>query len=743
MATIEDFILRMKVEGQNAIRQTSNSVQVLKDDFNNLGQASGNFGNTINSIIGRLGPLGVAASITGSALAAMGLNAVRISGEMQDIAGSTGISTGVINSFATSMIFAGGKAEDAAGILQRLNQSVQEAASGNENLQKSFQTLGVFVTDANGKIRPTQDILQDLTARFQSGELSAGQFTASVDILGRSVRALELQNLSAVDDPAYTAATANLDKLNDILDVISTTIKTKTVIAFGEFAKSIVEGGISGGLAKITEEIGYLTAGLLNLPTDSITALLNLFGAGIKNPVGLGDPVKNLVDQAKRERLRLQEENVKLEELKKQQAKIAQQGVSVTTAPAVGAAGGFGATPEATVKAREENLKRIKQFEIEQARQTQLGANAERLSILLQFADQETAITQKNLSAIKDIEINAQTEILKAKLEIYKQERLSKEELDKEYAAKEKEIQLKAAADIARVRGQLSEQLSREEQRIQDIITQSKARVEEETRLNDVLSQRNKFSIDNATATDKERERAQKLFDLEEERLKVLRQIALIKDIPPAERAAREQEINNIFAQRKQLTVEQQDADRNLQRDFASGFEKAYKQYVEDARDNFAIAGRLFQSMTQGMEDAFVNFAKTGKFEFKNFVNLMLEELLRSQVRQLMASLFMGSNSSKSSRGLLGGKIIPGILAGGGPVSDRRPYIVGEQGPEMFIPNSAGSMMPNRDLVGSTSVTYNIQAVDAMSFKQLVARDPGFLYAVTEQGRRTAPQTRR
>jgi hypothetical protein len=44
--------------------------------------------------------------------------------------------------------------------------------------------------------------------------------------------------------------------------------------------------------------------------------------------------------------------------------------------------------------------------------------------------------------------------------------------------------------------------------------------------------------------------------------------------------------------------------------------------------------------------------------------------------------------------------------------------------------------------VGS-NVTYNINAVDAMSFKQMVAQDPSFLFAVTEQGRRTLPQTRR
>ena len=39
-------------------------------------------------------------------------------------------------------------------------------------------------------------------------------------------------------------------------------------------------------------------------------------------------------------------------------------------------------------------------------------------------------------------------------------------------------------------------------------------------------------------------------------------------------------------------------------------------------------------------------------------------------------------------------------------------------------------------MAGGTNVTYNINAVDAASFQALVARDPGFIFAVSEQGRR-------
>jgi hypothetical protein len=87
--------------------------------------------------------------------------------------------------------------------------------------------------------------------------------------------------------------------------------------------------------------------------------------------------------------------------------------------------------------------------------------------------------------------------------------------------------------------------------------------------------------------------------------------------------------------------------------------------------------------------------------------------------------------------------------AEGGPVSANRPYIIGEKGAELFIPRSSGNIIPNNKLAmgggnqpSVTNVNYNIQAVDASSFRSLVARDPSFIYAVTEQGRRSQPTRR-
>lgn len=724
--TVDNYKVKVSVEG-------SQSLNNLKQDMEGLSQIGGPLSGTINGIISKLGPLGVAAGVAATAFAALGGRALNLAGELSDIAGATGIAAGTLMNFRQSVVEAGGKAEDFAQIAAKLNQSVQEANSGNEKFQKSFRDLGVFVTDANGKLRPTGDILQDIISKFRSGELSSSQYAAAIDILGKNINKLELAKLQAVADPIKDEQIRQLDKYNEAIDRLTENINNGLIKSFGQLAIAINNAfeNIGGrGAAELERQ-----ANERGQTYRSPDTFIGRIGEAIRGEdiVAIPSRLREMTEKEKaayKERQAAAAEHAN--EMRRQLAR-AQSG-----APA--GAGGFGATPESVLNARAASEKKINESRIEQNRQTNLAINSERLASILLFSDQQTAIEQRAEAAVKEIKINTQAEISKARLDIFANEKLSEAEKQKEFAAKEKELKLKEAADIARSRVQISEQLTRERERIQDIITQSKARVDEEAKVNDVLAQRNRFSIENATATDRERQRAQQLFDLEEERLKVLRQIALIKDIPPTERLAREQEINAIFATRRQLTVDQQAADRDLQRNFNAGFEKAFKQYVEDAEDNFALAGRLFRNFTQGMEDAFVDFAKTGKFEFKNFLASILEQILRSQIQQNIARLFGGGGGGG------GGVILPFLknilgFANGGIIPTNAPVIVGERGPELLMGAAGRQVIPNGQFGGT--VVYNINAVDAASFKALVARDPAFIYAVTEQGRATLPRTRR
>ena len=81
-----------------------------------------------------------------------------------------------------------------------------------------------------------------------------------------------------------------------------------------------------------------------------------------------------------------------------------------------------------------------------------------------------------------------------------------------------------------------------------------------------------------------------------------------------------------------------------------------------------------------------------------------------------------------------------GFFADGGMIPAGGYGVVGERGPELI---SGPAQITPMDMGGTTQVTYNINAVDASSFRNLVASDPEFIFAVTEQGRRRLPGNRR
>jgi lambda family phage tail tape measure protein len=178
-------------------------------------------------------------------------------------------------------------------------------------------------------------------------------------------------------------------------------------------------------------------------------------------------------------------------------------------------------------------------------------------------------------------------------------------------------------------------------------------------------------------------------------------------------------------------------------RTFENGWNQALETFIEASTNEAAKAKEIFETFTKGVEDAFVNFAKTGKLSFKDLLDSMVEMLIRSQVQKLMGSLLSGMGGTGG--GGLGGffKSIFG-LAEGGPARGGKPYIVGEQGPELFVPNSSGTVVPNNKLgggqtVNNTYITNSISAVDAKSVAQLFAENRKTLLGTVQMAQKEMP----
>ena len=179
-----------------------------------------------------------------------------------------------------------------------------------------------------------------------------------------------------------------------------------------------------------------------------------------------------------------------------------------------------------------------------------------------------------------------------------------------------------------------------------------------------------------------------------------------------------------------------------------SFFEKLAEQFAQAAettvlnlKQKFEAAGigDFARTLEEGLvkaatsfEDALTQAFLTGKADFGDLADLIKQTLVKAFIQKTITGPIFA---------LFG-------LASGGPAKAGQPYIVGEEGPELFIPKNSGTVIPNDETMamaggqgigGGTSVNYTINAVDSQSFEMALARDPSFVFAVTEAGRRKMP----
>lgn len=97
--------------------------------------------------------------------------------------------------------------------------------------------------------------------------------------------------------------------------------------------------------------------------------------------------------------------------------------------------------------------------------------------------------------------------------------------------------------------------------------------------------------------------------------------------------------------------------------------------------------------------DSLERMARNGRLSFKSLENAALTsiaQIVTSLAGAGFDALLSGGRSGGLAGGLAGGgflhRILPG-RAGGGTVSSGQPYMVGERGPELFVPGSAGRIV--------------------------------------------------
>ena len=158
---------------------------------------------------------------------------------------------------------------------------------------------------------------------------------------------------------------------------------------------------------------------------------------------------------------------------------------------------------------------------------------------------------------------------------------------------------------------------------------------------------------------------------------------------------------------------------------------KSVQNILDEMNAADQIMTQFAQSAAQNIQSAFAEFLfdpfkgglKGMLSSFLDVTRRMLAELAAQQILGAIFGSFAGGTGFMASFA----KAITG-RASGGPVSKNTPYIVGERGPELFVPGSSGGIVPNNAMMGggmTVAPVYNIDARGATA--DLQSALPGIL----------------
>lgn len=621
-------------------------------------------GKAIGTALG----VGIAGSI--AALTALTKRAINAGDEFAKLSQKTGVTVEALSALDYAAKLSG--VEDLGDSLTKLNRTITEAAQGSKTQAAAFEAIGVAVTDANGQIRPTEDVLRDVAEAFSRYENGAAKTALAMDLFGESGTSMI---------PLLNGGSAALDRATKRAKELGIVLSSETATASEAFNDAL-------------SDVGFAMDGVGRSIATSLAPRLK----------GLADIV---ADPKFTDGLR----------------KIVEVAVAGTEAVArlIVKIGSAGKTRETS------NLQREADFLQSTIERRTKGRGV--LEFFGRDVDGEVARMQERLAAIRaQLADASQTNFDAAMLaEAEALERLG------QAAAAADPIVLNYSGTTGR-----SERASRGAAKATDEWASS---------------------LESAAAIQAEAERlSAKALELDAERALIFEQTRT-----PAERlAATIERLNELFANGTQDSETYNRAVRQAQDSFDAATMGAQRldNRFEDTTDNMSkYAERARENMQDSMAQFFKSFDQGAKGMVRSFV-----DALNDMAAQLAAAEFLkllvgdGKQGSSFADSLLGSAVsaavgffsggasssgtytaanIPG-RANGGSVDMSRMYMVGERGPELFVPKTAGTIVPNSALGAAPVVNLrNVNAFDTQvvgDYMNSAAGEQVFLNLVSRNG---------
>lgn len=773
---------------------TGNALQQLQKIETQVGKVAGKFSALKNAI-------------AGIAVSGLIANTLKFADSIQDLSNATGVATANILGFGKAVQQNGGDIEGANNAINKFVLSINEAAEGGEKSQLAFQKVGVTLQDL--RTLSEQDLFNKAIQGLSQIQDKAKAAAIANELFGKSLRGVDFAKLSSdyskstIASERYTEAIRKGAETQQEIETAINNLKLsllEVLQPIGQLAKAINQNAesISKWIQVIFEVVKVL-AGLFILGR-----IISLVGRGY-------NAVKGFVSEWKRLKLALKEVTTQtpltnkgilkatqgVERFIKQNPELAKfrdqfirirDGIRAGTVATIGFIGsilgltaaykkykeltqeedftkplviqGEGAMPipEGYFENRRKEIRQVEEANkklndsIAEVRKTyeknrDLAEQAAAAEVAYAMMATDTA---EQIKAQRDAynDIVAAIDELKKKRETLTSDQAQQKTLiDQEIAALMSLIP--AATESARVRVELLQEVKNAQD---EVIKQTELMKQQLTDDAAIKALRDQIALI-------------QLYGDELENANIALEVS--QSLEQALLSLRQQELD-LIAKKGQLTQEQFDREmaqiealrqaaykragdeidaktdvQQAQRIADEDATLSIKKYLDELEKGVTPAKQSLESVQSvfgNMNNALETFVRSGKFKFKDFALSVIQDLLLIQAKAAMTKIFSA---------IIGG-IFPG-LAEGGPAKKGQPYIVGEKGPELFVPNTGGTVVPNNAMnkgmstgavnapIQNTYITNNINAVDAKSVAQLFAENRKTLLGTVRMAEKEMP----
>ncbi|MBU3627138.1 hypothetical protein ICN48_12955 [Polynucleobacter sp. JS-Safj-400b-B2] len=133
-----------------------------------------------------------------------------------------------------------------------------------------------------------------------------------------------------------------------------------------------------------------------------------------------------------------------------------------------------------------------------------------------------------------------------------------------------------------------------------------------------------------------------------------------------------------------------------------AGLKEGYNSITEGATNSAAQIKSVMSGAFTTASDALAKFCETGKINFKALGVSIIDMMIKVASQQFFGNIMAlagGGVGSGGTGGMFGAisSMLPGHASGGG-MTGGSASLVGELGPEIFIPNSSGTVVPNHQV---------------------------------------------